>query len=136
MLWTLVSVAIRLVAFTAVFWLATRPRKVEGAEPKPPRISIQPRWAIPVIGVVFAALNIVLYWAVRPLLDLATLRTFTIIMPLVVNGLLLWGTTKIVEKRQWMRIDGLFAGAWLAIALTLAHGVLWFGLDFVPSKLS
>ena len=47
----------------------------------------------------FGALNLVLYWIARPLLDLATLRTFTMLMPLVVNSLILWGTARIVQKR-------------------------------------
>jgi uncharacterized membrane protein YvlD (DUF360 family) len=140
MVWLVVKLAIRLVVFTGVFWLATRPRKTDHLdkdgrpELKPPRISIQPRWAIPLIGVLFGALNLVLYWLARPLLDLATLRTFTVLMPLVVNSLLLWGTARIVQKRHWMRIDGFLAAAWLAVALTLAHGVLWAALDYVPSQ--
>jgi hypothetical protein len=139
MVWILAKIAIRLVAFTAVFWLATRPRKSDERDKdgkvviKPARISIQPRWAIPVIGVLFAGMNLLLYWIAKPLLDLATLRTFTVIMPLVVNSLLLYGTAKLVEKRQWMKLDGFFATAWLAVALTLAHGVLWIGLDYLPS---
>jgi hypothetical protein len=49
-----------------------------------------------------------------------------------VNGLLLWGTARIVEKKQWLKIDGVLAAAWLALALTGAHGVLWLGLDYLP----
>src|SRR5690349_7290501 len=115
MLWILAKVAIRLVVFTAVFWLATRPRKTDERDKdgrpvlKPPRITIQPRWAIPVIGVVFAALNLLLYWIVRPVLDIATFRTFSILMPLVVNSLLLFGTAKLVEKREWLRMSGWFS---------------------------
>jgi hypothetical protein len=137
MTWILVKLAIRLAAFTAVFWIATRPRKPkkgsDAKEIKPPRISIQPRWAIPVIGVLFAALNTLLYWLMRPVLDLATMRMFSLLMPLIVNGLLLWGTARIVEKKKWMKVDGLLAGAWLAFALTGAHGVLWVTLDYLPS---
>jgi uncharacterized membrane protein YvlD (DUF360 family) len=141
MLWIFAKLAIRLVAFTAVFWLATRPRKTEERDAegkpvlKPPRISIQPRWAIPIIGVVFGGLNLLLYWIARPLLDLATFRTFSILMPLIVNALLLWGTTKLVEKRQWMKLSGWFAAVWLAVALTLAHGVLYAALDYLPAKI-
>lgn len=136
MTWILVKLAIRLVAFTAVFWFATRPRAVKkgekDAKARPPRITIQPRWAIPVIGVLFAALNIVLYWLMRPVLDLATMRMFSLLMPLIVNGLLLYGTARIVEKKQWLKVDGLLAGLWLAFALTAAHGVLWVTLDYLP----
>ena len=140
MVWMFAKLAIRLVVFTAVFWLATRPRKTDERDKdgrpvlKPPRLSIQPRWAIPVIGVLFAGLNILLYWIVRPVLDIATFRTFSILMPLVVNSLLLFGTTKVVEKRQWMKMSGWFTAVWLAVALTLAHGVLYAALDYLPGK--
>lgn len=140
MTWLLVKLGVRLVAFTLVFWFATRPRRDKGKLDKhgqpavlPPRISIQPRWAIALIGVLFAALNSGLYWIARPVLNLATLGTFSWIMPLVVNGLILWGTARIVRNRQWMRIDGWTAGAWLALVLTLAHGVLYLTLDYLPA---
>jgi uncharacterized membrane protein YvlD (DUF360 family) len=138
--WILAKLAIRLVAFTAVFWLATRPRKTDRTtkegrpELKPARISIQPKWAIPLVGLLFAGMNVLLYWLVSPLLDLATLRTFTVVMPLVVNSLLLWGTARIVQNRKWMKVDGFMAAAWLAVALTLAHGVLWVGLEYLPGR--
>ena len=137
MTWILVKLAIRLVAFTAVFWVATRPRKPKKGSTdkavKPPRISIQPRWAIPAIGVLFAGMNILLYWLMRPILNLATMGMFSLLMPLVVNSLLLWGTAHIVSKKQWLKVDGLMAYAWLAVALTGAHGVLWVALDYLPS---
>jgi uncharacterized membrane protein YvlD (DUF360 family) len=141
MLWIFAKLAIRLVAFTAVFWLATRPRKTDRTtkegrpELRPARISIQPRWAIPLVGLLFAGMNVLLYWLAKPLLDLATLRSFTVVMPLVVNSLLLWGTARIVDKRKWMKLDGFMAAAWLAVALTLAHGVLWASLDYIPAQL-
>lgn len=138
MTWILVKLAIRLVVFTGVFWLATRPRREKGvprdkAAAQPPRISIQPRWAIPIIGVLFAAMNIALYWALRPLLDLATLRMFSFVMPFIVNALLLWGTARVVEQKKWLKVNGLVAAAWLALFLTVAHGALWFGLDYLPA---
>lgn len=144
MTWVLIKLAVRLVVFTGVFWLATRPRVSKPAagaggakdgKPavKPARVAIQPRWAIPVVGVLFAALNVALYWALRPVLDLATLKTFSFVMPFVVNALLLWGVARIVARKEWMRIDGLLAGAWLAGMLTLAHGALWLGLDYLPA---
>lgn len=144
MTWLLIRLGVRLVVFTGVFWLATRPRVKKpqagagGAKDgkptvKPARISIQPRWAIPIVGVLFAALNTALYWAVRPVLDLATLKTLSFFMPFVVNALLLWGTVRIVSRKEWIKVDGLLAGAWLAGALTLAHGALYVGLDYLPT---
>jgi len=137
MTWMLVKLGLRLVAFTAVFWFATRPRRERGAPkdqaPKPSRVTIQPRWAIVLIGFLFAALNTGLYSLLRPVLDLATLRMFSLIMPLVVNALILWGTVRLVEKRKWLRIDGWVAAAWLVGFLSLAHGALWLGLDYLPA---
>ncbi len=142
--WILVKLAIRLVVFTGVFWLATRPRPIKGGPAgagkdgkpaaRPPRVKIQPRWAIPLVGLLFAGLNVLLYWLLRPVLDLATLRTFSPLMPLIVNGLLLWATSEIVKKKKWMQLDGVVAGMWLAGMLTVAHCVLWVSLDYLPGK--
>ncbi len=147
MTWFLVKLGVRLVAFTAVFFFATRlpkgayvaPR--EGDDPKAkatrlpgktPRVIIQPRWAIPLVGVVFALLNTGLYWLLTPLLDVATLTSLSILMPFVVNGLLLWSTARIVAKKQWLRLDGAFAAVWLSLILTGTHGVLYLALDYLP----
>jgi hypothetical protein len=140
-MWFLIRFGIRLVAFTGVFWFATRPRKSDRLdkdgkpEVKPARISIQPRRVIPLIGGLFGVLNTCLYLILRPLLNLATLGTFSVIMPLVVNGLLLWGTTRIVEKRHWIKIDGFLSAAWLVGAITIAHGVLFVALEYLPAQL-
>ena len=138
MTWMLLKLGLRLVAFTAVFWFATRPRRdrslpKDKAPVKPPRISIQPRWAIVLVGFLFAGLNTLLYWILRPVLDLATLRMFSLVMPLVVNAMLLWGTVRIVGKKQWIKIDGWLPALWMVGALSLAHGALWLSLDFLPS---
>ena len=138
MTWMLIKLGLRLVAFTAVFWLATRPRRDKGvpkdkAHVRPPRISIQPRWAIPLIGVLFAGLNLGLYWLLRPLLNLASMGMFSIATPLAANALLLWGTTRIVARKQWLKVDGWMAAAWLCVALTAAHGALWLSLDYLPT---
>jgi uncharacterized membrane protein YvlD (DUF360 family) len=148
MTWFLVKLGIRLVAFTAVFWFATRHPKgyipakpADPADPrskpmpamgKRPKLVIQPRWAIPVVGLLFALLNTALYWLVTPILNVATLRSLSLLMPFVVNGLLLWGTARIVQKKQWLRLDGWFAAVWLSLILTGAHGVLYFVLDYLP----
>jgi len=137
MAWMLLKVGLRLVAFTAVFWFASRPRRDKAlpkdAPRKPPRIAIRPRWAIVLVGVLFAALNTVLYWLVRSVLDLATLRMFSLLMPLVVNAFLLWGTSQIVARKQWLRIDGWFAAVSLVAALSLTQGALWLALDYLPT---
>jgi uncharacterized membrane protein YvlD (DUF360 family) len=122
----LLKIGIRLVVFTAVFWIAAK---------KNPKVVVQPRWATPIVAAIFALLNTGLYWALKPILNLATLGAVGFLMPLVVNVLLLVGTVKIVEKKAWLKIDGIIATMWMAIVLTVAHGVLWFGVDYLPTKL-
>jgi uncharacterized membrane protein YvlD (DUF360 family) len=132
----LVKLGVRLVVFTAVFWIAAR---------RNPKIAFAKKWAPPVVGLVFAALNTALYWALTPVLDLATFNTIAFAMPLVVNTLLLLATVRVFARRAavdpkakdapkpWFRVDGFFATMWMAIFLTLAHGVLWAVLDYIPN---
>ncbi|MBP6631294.1 MAG: phage holin family protein [Kofleriaceae bacterium] len=122
----LIKLAVRLVVLTGVFWLAARRNK---------KIVIQPKWALPLVAGVFAVLNVGLYWLLKPILNLATLGAIGFVMPLVINTLLLVTTVRIVERKKWLVIDGLVATLWMAVVLTLTHGVLWFGLDYLPPKL-
>lgn len=120
----LIKLGVRLVVFTGVFWLAAK--KVD-------KIVIEKKWATPLVGFAFAVLNTALYWALKPVLDVATLGVVGFAMPLVINGVLLMVTARIFQrKQQWFRIDGFFAGMWMAIFLTLAHGVLWAAMDYLP----
>jgi uncharacterized membrane protein YvlD (DUF360 family) len=119
----LVKLGVRLVVFTAVFWVAAK---------KNEKITFARRWAPPVVALVFALLNTVLYWALTPLLNLATLGVAGFAMPFVVNMILLLATVRILRSREWFKIDGIFATLWMATFLTIAHGVLWFALDYVP----
>ena len=104
---------------------------------------------------VFALLNTGLYWLLKPVLNLATFGAFAFLMPLVINGVLLLATLKVVrrrprapkptadgkpgkpsaERKPWLHIEGLLATAWLAVVLTIAHGVLWVAVDYLPTKL-
>jgi uncharacterized membrane protein YvlD (DUF360 family) len=81
---------------------------------------------------VFAVFNTALYWMLKPVLNIATMGAIGFILPLIINGALLLLTMKVFEKKQWFRIDGLFASLWMAVVLTLAHGVLWLGVDYIP----
>lgn len=120
----LFKLGIRLVVFTGVFWLAAKKNK---------DIIFDRRWAPPLVALVFAVLNTALYWALKPLLNFATLGVAGFAMPLVINGALLYATMRIFESRKWFRIDGIFAALWMAIFLTIAHGALWLGLDYLPA---
>jgi uncharacterized membrane protein YvlD (DUF360 family) len=121
----LIKLGIRLVVFTAVFWIAAK---------KNPKVAIKPRWAIPIVASTFALLNVALYWALRPILNLATLGAIGFFMPLVVNLVLLIATERLVAKKEWLKIDGLIATVWMSLILTATHGVLWFAVDYLPHK--
>lgn len=142
----LVKLGARLVVFTLVFWLAAK---------RNDRIVFARRWVPPLVGAVFAVLNTALYWALTPILDVATLGSIAFAMPLVVNAVLLALTVRVFRSRRasaiakpgakagakgavvepplpWFHVDGFFAMMWMAIYLTLAHGVLWIALDYIP----
>src|SRR5262245_64165611 len=114
-----------LVLFSAVFFVAAR---------KNPKIKIEPRWATPLIALVFAVLNVGAYWLLTQLLNLATLGAIGIFMPFVVNLLFLFATVRVFEAKKWLVIDGLIATVWMALYLTIAQGVIWFALDYLPNR--
>jgi Ca2+/Na+ antiporter len=122
----LIKLGVRFVVFGLVFIVATR---------RNPKIVVSKRWAFPLIAAVFAILNTGLYWALRPLLSLATLGAAGFIMPLVVNLVLLLATIRVFQRKQWLEVKGTLATLWLAMFLTLAHGLLYVGLDYLPTKL-
>lgn len=140
----LIKLGVRLVVFTAAFVAATR--YLEG-------ISVTKKWAYPVLGAMFAVLSTVFYWALAPVLDVATLNSLSFAIPLVANTVLLIAVIKVSNKiaernppappkkgekpekpRGWLRTTGFFASVWLALVLTAAHGVLWFALDYLPER--
>lgn len=145
----LIKLGVRLVVFGVVFFIATR---------RNPKVIIPVKWAMPLVAFVFALLNTTLYWALRPVLDLATLGALGFAMPLIVNIILLVVTVKLfawdrlprfipkaktddkskkksepAEAQPLFVIDGLFTMMWMALILTAAHGVLWVALDYIPN---
>jgi hypothetical protein len=143
----LIKLGVRLLIFGAVFYVAAR---------RNPKVIIPTKWATPMVAFVFALLNTTLYWALRPVLDLATLGAVGFFMPLIINTLLLFGTVKFFtwhklprfvpktsdkeakkgsgEAQPLFAIKGLFTTLWLALILTAAHGALWVALDYIPSN--
>jgi uncharacterized membrane protein YvlD (DUF360 family) len=120
----LIKLGVRLVVFTGVFWIAARKNK---------KIIFEKKWATPLVAFTSAVLNTALYWALKPIMNIATLGAIGFLMPLVINGVLLAVTVRIFQaKKHWFRIDGWMAMLWMAIALTVAHGVLWLGVDYIP----
>jgi hypothetical protein len=125
----LIKIGVRLLVFTAVFWIAAH---------KSPKIVIEKKWATPIIALVFAILNTTLYWLLTPVLNVATLGAVGFVMPFLVNAVLLLATVRIfqIEKLRVMHLEikGLFTTIWLAAGLTLAHGALWLALDYLPTR--
>jgi hypothetical protein len=146
----LIKLGVRLLIFGAVFYLAAR---------RNPKVVIHARWATPLVAFVFAGLNTGLYWALKPILDLATFGALGFVMPLVINAILLVATvkffaweklpralTKVTDKdaktddgakpvaQPLFEIRGLFATLYMATALTIAHGALWVALDYLPNR--
>jgi hypothetical protein len=120
----LIALAVRLVVFTGVFVAA--PRYIEG-------ITVSKKWAYPLLGGAFAVLTTVFYWLLAPLVDFFTSSAASLAIPLIVNLVLLYALVRLLKSKGWLSVSGFFASMWLAIALTVAHGVLWFGLDYVPA---
>ena len=123
----LIKLGVRLVVFTLVFWVAAK---------KNEKIVFGKKWAPPIVALVFALLNTLLYWLLVPVLDVATLGVGSFVMPFIVNALLLAATKWIFDlkdwSRDWIKVDGILANLWMATFLTVAHGVLWLALDYLP----
>lgn len=122
----LIGLGVRLVVFGAVFFIAAK---------KSEKVLIHNRWATPLIALVFAALNIGLYWALTPILNLATMGVIGFAMPLLANMIFLAITLRIFETKKWLEVQGLMTQVYLSILLTLAHGACWLALDYLPRKL-
>ena len=108
-----IELAVRLVVFTGVFW---------GAALKD-LVKIDRKWARPLVALVFAVLDTVLYRLLAPVLDFAV-GAFA--MPFIGNLLLLMVTISVFARwgRKWIETDGLFSTVWVALLLTVAHGAL------------
>ncbi|MEO8700708.1 MAG: hypothetical protein ABI867_11725 [Kofleriaceae bacterium] len=143
----LIKLGVRLLVFGAVFFIAAR---------RNPKVMIHAKWATPIVALTFALLNTGLYWALKPILDLATLGALGFFMPLIVNIVLLVVTVKFfaweklprvgakaadpetaakaVPAKPLFQIAGMMTTLWMALVLTAAHGILWVALDYIPSR--
>jgi hypothetical protein len=116
----LIKLGVRVVVFGGVLGFAIW---------KNEKVRVQPKWAIPLVALVFALLNTGLYW-VKPILNLATLGTLWFVLPFVLNGFFLYATDRLLRKvKVKVEIEGILTMAWLAFLLTCAHGALWLVLD-------
>ena len=119
--WFLIELAVRLLVFGVVFGVVAW--KME-------KVTIKPRYALPLVAAVFALLNTALYWLLKPILNLATLGTLAFLMPFLLNGAFLYATERLVRP---LKIEGLWTKVVFAAILTVAHGVLWVALDVAAS---
>jgi uncharacterized membrane protein YvlD (DUF360 family) len=113
----LIKLAVRFGVFLLVFAFAAW---------KMPKVRIHPKFALPLVALVFAVLNVGLYWLLKPVLNLATLGAAWLFIPFVLNGTFLWATQKLLRP---LRIEGFFTTLKLAVILTAAHGACWVVLD-------
>jgi uncharacterized membrane protein YvlD (DUF360 family) len=98
------------------------------------KIRIKPLFALPAVALVFALLNTGIYWIAKPVLNLATLGLLSILMPLVLNGLFLLVTSRLLRiVRIDVQIKGLLTTVWLAVLLTAAHGALQVVVDMLAA---
>lgn len=120
----LIKLAVRFVVFGLAFFIAAK---------KNPKVVLRNKWATPLIALVFALLNTLVYWALSPILNLATLGAVGFAMPLVANLVFLVVTVKIFERKQWIVITSTLTYGWMALILTAVHGLCWLGLDYLPN---
>lgn len=119
----LIKLGVRFVVFGLAFWIAAR---------KNPKVLVPNKWATPLIALVFATLNTIVYWVLSPILNLATMGAVAFAMPLVANLIFLVITVKIFSKKKWLEIKSTFTYLWMAIILTVIHGLCWVALDYIP----
>ena len=123
MIWLLIKIAIHIVVFGLVFGFAVW---------RSERVTVKPKIAIPLVAIVFALFNGLLYSLVSFVVSLATLGLAFLIMPFVLNAAFLLLTGYVLKRlKVEVTLDGMFTIAWLAALLTGAHGVLWLTFKFL-----
>jgi hypothetical protein len=121
----LIKLGVGFLLFGLVFGFASHRSKM---------ITIKPRLALPLVALVFALLNTGIYWIAKPVLNLATLGLLSIVAPLVINGMFLLVTGRLLGYlRIDVQIKGMMTTLWLAALLTLAHGAMHLGFDVLAA---
>ena len=125
MTWLLIKLCIRTVVFGLVFGFAVWRNE---------KVTVKPKLALPAVAIVFALLNVGLYWMLKPVLNLATLGVMWMFMPLILNAGFLLVTTRLLERiKIKVKLGGILTIAWLALLLTVAHGALYVVLDVLAA---
>ena len=108
----LIWLAVRFVVFGIALTFAMK--KVKDVKVTPPH-------ALPLVALVFALLNTLLYWLLAPVLNLVTLWTLWFLVPFLANAVFLYVTDRILKP---LKIDGMIAFLKTAGIVTIAHLVL------------
>jgi uncharacterized membrane protein YvlD (DUF360 family) len=108
----LLHLLVRVVVFGVVITFVTRRNS---------SVTVTPRSALPVVAIVFAVLNTLLYGLIKNTLNIGTLFTLALAVPFLANALLLWITDRLVKP---FKVDGLYALAYASLLVTLAHFAL------------
>jgi uncharacterized membrane protein YvlD (DUF360 family) len=85
------------------------------------KVKVEPRSALPLVALVFAGLNTLLYVLIAGVVKVVTLYTLAIVAPFVANAVLLWLTDRILKP---FKVEGWMALAHASLVMTVAHIVL------------
>ena len=83
-----------------------------------PYVKVTPRGALPIVAIVFALLNAVLYGLLGSALNLVTLWTLFLFVPFIANAILLLLTDKILKSFKIEAISSLLKAS---LVVTIAH---------------
>src|SRR6266487_3871567 len=86
-----------------------------------PDVKVSPRSAIPMVAMVFAVLNTLLYGILATALNIVTLFVFFLLVPFAVNAILLLVTDRFVKP---FKIESLTALVRASFVMTIAHVAL------------
>lgn len=113
MTWFLIKLLVRVAAFGVAIAFVIR---------RNPGVKVAPRKALPLVALVFALMNTLLYWLVGPVVGtVLTLMTFglgALLVPFFVNGAFLYATSRLVGA---FRVSGLMPFVHAAFVVTLVH---------------
>ena len=113
---TLLVLVLKFLAAVAVFGIA-----LTFAARRDGDVKVEPRSKLPLVALVFALLNALLYSLLATVLNLTTLWLLFFLVPFVVNGVLLLVTDKLMKS---FRIDSISALVRTAAIVTVAHLLL------------
>lgn len=112
MTWFLIKLLIRVVVFGVAIGYVLR---------KSPNVKVTPKKFLPLVALVFAALNVLAYGIISFGANLVTLWTLSIFVPFLANAILLHLTSRVVKQ---FKVDGILPLLFASLVVTIAHFVL------------